>query len=327
MTMGVVMMVAGETAFNAVGFALVIASAFFSGFRWGLTQILLLRHPATSYPFSSLFFLTPIMFISLIVIALAVEGPLQIWEGFQALSGAHGTMFAIMLLVFPGVLAFCMISSEFALLKRSSVVTLSICGIFKEVITISAAGVVFHDQLTYVNIAGLAITIGSIASYNYMKISKMRSDARQGMWEGSPNSGSDTEDSRDNASQERGNYQRVSNPETTMVPSPHPPHIDNNVNITPPDELTDGGRRSFRVRTSGASSNMHGLTISTANLSDYDGQHSPRPVSPLKSAPPVAASFESALQAAQIDRGSNSANPLNPSPSPEKQRRSPGDGR
>lgn len=193
MTVGVIMMVAGETAFNAVGFALVIASAFFSGFRWGLTQILLLRHPATSNPFSTLFFLTPVMFLSLIIIALAVEGPSAIATGFQTLAAARGLGNSILLLIFPGILAFCMISSEFALLKRSSVVTLSICGIFKEVVTISAAGVVFHDKLTSVNVSGLVITIGSIASYNYMKISKMRSDARKAVIDRSP-VGSDSED-------------------------------------------------------------------------------------------------------------------------------------
>lgn len=171
MTIGVVMMVAGETAFNALGFTLVIASAFFSGFRWGLTQILLLRHPATSNPFSTLFLLTPVMFISLIVIALAIEGPNEIHQGFLNLAEKQGTGFGATLLIFPGVLAFCMISSEFALLKRSSVVTLSICGIFKEVVTISAAGVIFHDKLTTVNITGLVVTISSIGAYNYMKIS------------------------------------------------------------------------------------------------------------------------------------------------------------
>lgn len=179
MTIGVIMMVAGETAFDARGFALVIASAFFSGFRWGLTQILLLRHPATSNPFSTMLFLTPVMFIALIAIALGIEGPTEIADGIRTLASTRGLFNGIGLLVFPGVLAFCMIASEFALLKRSSVVTLSICGIFKEVVTISAAGVVFHDQLTPINVSGLFVTIASIAAYNYMKISKMRNDARK----------------------------------------------------------------------------------------------------------------------------------------------------
>ena len=293
MTVGVIMMVAGETAFNAVGFALVIASAFFSGFRWGLTQILLLRHPATSNPFSTLFFLTPVMFLSLILIAMAVEGPVQIANGLQALASAHGTGFGLVLLIFPGVLAFCMISSEFALLKRSSVVTLSICGIFKEVITISAAGVVFHDQLTAVNVTGLVVTISSIACYNYMKISKMRQEAKTNTLDRSPTTaGEDSEDS-DSESDSPGpdgsrGYQRVANPETSMTHPKPDMNVDGNVNITPADDLVLNGR-SFRVRASGASSSTHGLTITTTNLHDADRQYSPRPTSgsPLKSAPPV----------------------------------------
>lgn len=171
------MMVAGEAAFNALGFILIISSAFFSGFRWALTQILLLRNPATSNPFSSIFFLAPIMFLSLLLIALPVEGPRAIIAGIQGLTEEKGVFLSLGLLLFPGVLAFMMTSSEFALLQRTSVVTLSICGIFKEVVTISAAGIVFHDPLTPINISGLLVTIASIGSYNYMKITKMRKEA------------------------------------------------------------------------------------------------------------------------------------------------------
>lgn len=58
-------------------------------------------------------------------------------------------------------------------------VTLSICGIFKEVVTISAAGIIFHDELSVVNISGLLVTIISIGCYNYLKVMKMREDARE----------------------------------------------------------------------------------------------------------------------------------------------------
>ena len=181
MTVGVIMMVAGEAAFDAIGFILVIAAAFFSGFRWALTQILLLRNPATSNPFSSIFFLAPIMFLTLILIALPIEGPVKLCEGLATLAEAKGAFSSFCILVFPGTLAFLMTASEFALLQRTSVVTLSICGIFKEVVTITAAGIVFHDPLTPINVFGLAVTIGSIAAYNYVKIAKMRKDAREGV--------------------------------------------------------------------------------------------------------------------------------------------------
>ena len=172
------MMVAGEIKFSTLGFILVISAAFFSGFRWGLTQILLLRNPATSNPFSSIFYLAPIMFISLLIIAIPVEGLSALWQGLGVLLEKKGPILGPLILIFPGVIAFCMTSSEFALLQRTSVVTLSIAGIFKEVVTISAAGIVFHDKLTPINISGLFVTIGAITAYNYIKITKMRADAR-----------------------------------------------------------------------------------------------------------------------------------------------------
>ena len=179
MMVGVLMMVAGETAFNILGFILVMSAAFFSGFRWSLTQILLLRTPATSNPFSSIFFLAPVMFAVLLVIALPVEGPIELAEGLRNLSESRGIAGSIGIILFPGVLAFLMTASEFALLKRTSAVTLSVCGIFKEVLTISAAGLIFGDPLTPINISGLCVTIASIAAYNYMKMRTMRDDSKR----------------------------------------------------------------------------------------------------------------------------------------------------
>lgn len=181
MTLGVVMMVFGETAFVLSGFLLAISASFFSGFRWALTQILLLRHPATSNPFATMFFLAPIMFVTLFVIALFSETPSAVYVGLLQLAHKKGTVEAVLLMFVPGVLAFCMIASEFTLLQRTNVVTLSICGIFKEVVTIGAAGIVFHDELSAINISGLLVTIVSIACYNYMKITNMRKEARENL--------------------------------------------------------------------------------------------------------------------------------------------------
>ncbi|KAH6619784.1 triose-phosphate transporter family-domain-containing protein [Chaetomium sp. MPI-SDFR-AT-0129] len=178
MTLGVVMMVAGEVEFKLGGFILVIAAAFFSGFRWALTQILLLRNPATSNPFSSIFFLAPVMFITLISIAIPVEGAGALIEGLKGVAHEKGALVAPLIILFPGMIAFLMTVSEFALLKRTSVVTLSIAGIFKEAVTISAAAVVFGDTMTAINVVGLVITIAAIAAYNWIKISKMRNEAQ-----------------------------------------------------------------------------------------------------------------------------------------------------
>jgi len=178
MTVGVVMMVAGEVEFKLGGFVLVISAAFFSGFRWALTQILLLRNPATSNPFSSIFFLAPVMFLTLICIAIPVEGAGNLIAGLGQIAEQKGALVAPLLLLFPGVIAFLMTSSEFALLKRTSVVTLSIAGIFKEAVTIAAAAIVFGDTMTLINMVGLITTLVAIGWYNYIKISRMRLEAQ-----------------------------------------------------------------------------------------------------------------------------------------------------
>ena len=207
MTLGVVLMVFGEVEFKFGGFFLVISAAFFSGLRWGLTQILLLRNPATSNPFASIFFLTPVMFVVLVFLAIPVEGFWNLLDGLAALSSEWGRIMTPLFLLFPGCIAFCMTASEFALLQRTSVVTLSIAGIFKEVVTISAASLVFHDQLTLINFIGLLTTMFAIVAYNYIKITKMREEAQTDVhdrhladgdsYPGSIFSGSDLDDLED----------------------------------------------------------------------------------------------------------------------------------
>lgn len=179
MTIGVILMVSGEAAFNALGFILVMTASLCSGFRWSLTQILLLRNRATSNPFSSIFFLTPVMFLALLLLALPIEGPAPVIAGTKALAAEKGAFLSIIILLFPGFLAFLMVAAEFALLQRTSVVTLSVCGIFKEVLTISAASMTFGDELSPINVSGLIVTIASIAGYNWLKYTKMSRDAKR----------------------------------------------------------------------------------------------------------------------------------------------------
>jgi solute carrier family 35 protein C2 len=191
MTLGVFLMVAGETEFKLGGFLLIMTASASSGLRWSLTQILLIRHPATSNPFSSIFFLAPVMFVTLFLLALPVEGLVDLFHAYQKLANLHGSLLAPLILLFPGCLAFLMTASEFALLQRTSVVTLSIGGIFKEVLTISVAYLVFGDQLTPINGVGLVITIATIAGYNYFKITKLREAARQEVHESLAAGGAD----------------------------------------------------------------------------------------------------------------------------------------
>jgi len=68
-----------------------------------------------------------------------------------------------------GMLAYLMTVSEYFLIQRTSVVTLSIAGVFKEVGTIFLSTIIFHDVMTPLNISGLGITLFGIGLYNVLK--------------------------------------------------------------------------------------------------------------------------------------------------------------
>ncbi|ORY77050.1 triose-phosphate transporter family-domain-containing protein [Protomyces lactucae-debilis] len=175
-TAGVVLMVAHETRFVLEGFLLVMTASCLGGLRWALTQILLKENPSTANPFSSIYHLAPIMFTSLFMIAMILEGPVALIKA--ELWHSRGLM-AIPILLFPSILAFLMTASEFGLIQRTSVVTLSVAGILKEVLTIGASAVIYGDALTLLNLSGLFVTILGIALYNVLRFRSMRKKVKQ----------------------------------------------------------------------------------------------------------------------------------------------------
>ncbi|BFZ57506.1 hypothetical protein PYCC9005_004558 [Savitreella phatthalungensis] len=176
-TVGVVLMVATETRFVLEGFLLIMTAAAMGGLRWSLTQMLLHGNPATRNPFASIYRLAPVMFVCLFILACAMEGPLQFLSA--NLWHERGILYSVPLLMFPGLLAFGMTASEFALIRRTSVVTLSVAGILKEVLTIGASAVIYGDALTPMNLSGLGITILGIVVYNVFRFAKVRNAVKQ----------------------------------------------------------------------------------------------------------------------------------------------------
>jgi solute carrier family 35 protein C2 len=111
------------------------------------------------------------MFTSLFISHLLFESPRELF--------AHPlfTFKTIPLLLSPGILAFLMTSAEFELIRRTSVVTLSVGGMFKEVLTVLAGTLVFGDQLAVSNLWGVLVTLGGIAWYNWIKVQKMKEES------------------------------------------------------------------------------------------------------------------------------------------------------
>ncbi|SCV71381.1 BQ2448_2969 [Microbotryum intermedium] len=174
---GVVLMVSTETRFDPAGMIEVLTASALGGLRWSLVQILLDKESlGMSNPIATLYWLAPIMGVVLATCSMVFDGWGNVF-GNETFFGSFGlavnTVFAMLL---PAFLAFAMNVAEFGLIQRTSVVTLSVAGIFKEVAMIFLSMFIFHDQLTPINVSGLIITLFGIALYNYFKYKQFTDD-------------------------------------------------------------------------------------------------------------------------------------------------------
>ncbi|KZV71146.1 TPT-domain-containing protein [Peniophora sp. CONT] len=169
---GVLLMVATETHFVVSGFILVISASALGGLRWSLTQLLMRdKNLGIDSPAATIYWLAPVMGITIGVISLILDS----WSsliGSEFFNGAGATFRTLFLLTLPGVVAFAMVMSEYTIIQRTGVIPLSIAGIAKEVTTISLSSAVFGDELTPLNITGVAITVCGIALFTYHKYRK-----------------------------------------------------------------------------------------------------------------------------------------------------------
>ncbi|KAL8293768.1 hypothetical protein RQP46_000469 [Phenoliferia psychrophenolica] len=172
-TSGVVLMVSSETQFNLTGMVEVLTASALGGLRWSLIQILLDKESmGMGNPIATLFWLAPIMGLTLGTTSMLVDGWGNVFSQKEFFGSFALTLKTAGTIFFPGVIAFAMNVTEFGLIQRTSVVTLSVAGIFKEVAVIFLSMFIFHDQLTPINVSGLCVTIFGIGLYNYLKYSQ-----------------------------------------------------------------------------------------------------------------------------------------------------------
>ncbi|KAJ3222723.1 Triose-phosphate Transporter [Clydaea vesicula] len=170
---GVLLMVTDKTNFNINGYLLVQAATILSGLRWALIQILLKNSDlGMTNPFATNLYLTPIMAVTLLISSIMAEGLYTIFSShfFQSITSILTILGVIF---FGGVLAFIMLLVEYQLISTTSVVTFSIAGILKEVLTISTSHIVFQDSFSFTAAVGLIVSIVGIAAYNYIRINDL----------------------------------------------------------------------------------------------------------------------------------------------------------
>ncbi|KAM5245738.1 solute carrier family 35 member C2 isoform 2-T2 [Ctenodactylus gundi] len=168
-----------STQFNMEGFALVLGASFIGGIRWTLTQILLQKAElGLQNPIDTMFHLQPLMFLGLFPLFAVFEGlHLSTSEKIFRFQDTGLLLRVLGSLFLGGILAFGLGFSEFLLVSRTSSLTLSIAGIFKEVCTLLLAAHLLGDQISLVNWLGFALCLSGISLHVALKALHARGDS------------------------------------------------------------------------------------------------------------------------------------------------------
>ncbi|NWR82909.1 S35C2 protein, partial [Furnarius figulus] len=175
---GLFMFTYKSTQFNAQGFILVLCASFLGGIRWTLTQILMQKAElGLQNPIDIMFHLQPLMFLGLFPLFAVFEGlPLSISEKLFRFHEA-GMLFSLVGKLFlGGILAFGLGFSEFLLVSRTSSLTLSIAGIFKEICILFLATHLLGDRLSLLNWLGFAVCLSGISLHVVLKAMSSKGD-------------------------------------------------------------------------------------------------------------------------------------------------------
>ncbi|XP_067410009.1 solute carrier family 35 member C2 isoform X2 [Emydura macquarii macquarii] len=140
---GLFMFTYESTQFNMEGFVLVLGASFLGGIRWTLTQMLMQKAE----------------------LGLPLSTSEKLFRFHEA-----GLLFNVVgKLSLGGFLAFGLGFSEFLLVSRTSSLTLSIAGIFKEVCTLLLATRLLGDHLNLLNWLGFAVCLLGISLHVTLK--------------------------------------------------------------------------------------------------------------------------------------------------------------
>lgn len=188
------------------GSFLVLASSCLSGLRWVYTQVILRKElikydrvastvedtsieeqiinpKEKPHPIHTIYRLAPVMGIILFLTALIIERPfpglfdLRVFRFLKTVDGNEilyisfeSVSRGIILLIFPGLEVFVMTLCEFGILQIAKVLTLSIAGIVKEVLTIVFGVLILNEKISGLHSwVGMVIILLDVSYYNYFR--------------------------------------------------------------------------------------------------------------------------------------------------------------
>ncbi|XP_023650947.1 solute carrier family 35 member C2 isoform X4 [Paramormyrops kingsleyae] len=168
---GLFMFTFKSTQFNLEGFIMVLLASFIGGIRWTLTQVLIQKAElGLQNPVDTMYHLQPLMFMGLFPLFIYNEGlNLSTTSKLFRVSEVSALAYSLFTLSVGGILAFGLGFSEFLLVSRTSSLTLSIAGIFKEVCTLLLAAEFMGDKMSALNWLGFVICLSGISLHVALK--------------------------------------------------------------------------------------------------------------------------------------------------------------
>ncbi|KAG8226789.1 hypothetical protein J437_LFUL002835 [Ladona fulva] len=194
---GLILFTFEATAFDVLGFILVLLASCISGLRWTLAQLVMQKSKLGLHnPVDMVYHVQPWMIVSVLPIAIAIEGKSFIVSNKVFCFDDWDVLFTTIWMVAIGtVMAFLMEVAEYMVVSFTSSLTLSVAGIFKELMTVMLAVNFNGDNLSVINYVGFLLCLGGIiyhvihrTSANHveeesMEVSHVSSAAKRTKWE------------------------------------------------------------------------------------------------------------------------------------------------
>ena len=165
---GVALAAFGEGShFMVAGFLLQLFATALAGLRWALTQILLKGEENRMPPMAVILYTSPATAICLAPVAVVREGT----AAMKHLCELPSNKLALLagLLIGIGSLVFVLLMSEYWLVECTSSLALSVCAVFKELLTIGGGVGLLHERLSVLNMMGFIICQCGIGSYVWFR--------------------------------------------------------------------------------------------------------------------------------------------------------------
>ncbi|XP_011204645.2 solute carrier family 35 member C2 [Bactrocera dorsalis] len=164
--------------FNTLGFIFLLLASLSSGIRWSFAQFVMQKSKLGLHnPIDMIYYMQPWMIASVLPFLITFEASKLYNIDLSTLSNDVITR-NVFYITFGAVLAFLMECSEYLVLSKTSGLTLSIAGIFKDICQLALGVELNGDQLSLINVLGLIVCLAGICMHllhKYLTLTKMES--------------------------------------------------------------------------------------------------------------------------------------------------------